>query len=266
MEFQQIIKHLTHLKFTFGKKKASQAQKSDNWKGICSICGYEGLFNRGHRSIREGYACPGCKASLRYRHQAEMLLDTYGSGQIKNFAELAQNQSFRDLCIYEPGIIGPFRKYLKHLPHYYQSYYWPDLKPGELRKAIACQNLEQLTFEDEFFDLIITSDIFEHIRKPFIAFKEIYRVLKKGGCHVFTIPMAWPLPPKTEFRIDTSTPEDIALKEPVYHGSPVDDNGSLVYTDFGMDMIEELNKIGFETSYKGFQYNLTFRAIKPKTV
>ena len=40
-------------------------------------------------------------------------------------------------------------------------------------------------FEDDTFDLIISGNFFEHCRHPWLAIKEMYRVLKKGGkmCH-----------------------------------------------------------------------------------
>lgn len=57
---------------------------------------------------------------------------------------------------------------------------------------------------------------------------------------------------------DTANPEDIYIKAPVYHGSPVDKKGSLVYTDFGMDLIPRLEKMGMHTTWKGIEYNLTF--------
>ena len=53
-------------------------------------------------------------------------------------------------------------------------------------KKIRCENLENLTFSDNTFDIFITQDVFEHIFDPITASKEIMRVLKPGGSHVFT--------------------------------------------------------------------------------
>ncbi|MDQ3729972.1 MAG: hypothetical protein M3355_10330 [Actinomycetota bacterium] len=59
--------------------------------------------------------------------------------------------------------------------------------------------------------------------------------------------------------MDTSGPDDVHLDEPRYHGSPVDPDGSLVYTDFGLDLVEELERIGYDvTVYMGEKYNVTF--------
>jgi hypothetical protein len=48
--------------------------------------------------------------------------------------------------------------------------------------------------------------------------------------------------------VDTSGDEDRLLKPPVYHGSPKDPRGSLVYTDFGADLPARLTAMGYEVS------------------
>jgi SAM-dependent methyltransferase len=112
---------------------------------------------------------------------------------------------------------------------------------------------------------VITSDIFEHVRGPMPAFAEIFRVLRPGAYHIFTVPLRWPLPSITESRVDFSGSEDVFLAPPVYHGSPTDPNGSLVYTDFGMDLPEELRRIGFETVvHHGYEHAITFASRKPR--
>ena len=79
---------------------------------------------------------------------------------------------------------------------------------------------------------MLSSDIFEHVRKPFVGFKEVNRVLKPGGFHIFSIPLERPMPSTTVFRVDTSGPEDVFVLPEHYHSAPV---GSLVYIDFGED-------------------------------
>ena len=92
-----------------------------------------------------------------------------------------------------------------------------------------------LTYEDDSFDLVLSSDIFEHVRKPFIGFKEVNRVLKPGGFHIFSIPLQCPMRSTTVFRVDTSGPEDVFVLPKHYHSAPKGGK-SLVYTDFGEDM------------------------------
>jgi SAM-dependent methyltransferase len=214
--------------------------------------------------MREHHACRGCGASLRHRLQASAITATYGRPDAA-LSELAAEPFFRELSIYEPGIIGPFRAILQELPGYVNSYYWPDVALGQDHDGVRCEDLRDLTFADSSFDLVITSDIFEHVRGPMAAFAAIFRVLRPGGYHIFTVPLRWPLPGTTESRIDYSGPEDVFLVPPIYHGSPTDPKGSLVYTDFGMDLPEQLRGIGFETvTHHGHTYAVTFASRKPK--
>src|SRR5437016_14407750 len=50
------------------------------------------------------------------------------------------------------------------------------------------KNIEQLTFPDNSFDIVITSDVMEHVRLDERAHQEIQRVLKPGGIYLFTVP------------------------------------------------------------------------------
>jgi SAM-dependent methyltransferase len=228
------------------------------------VCGHTGEYACWEAPVREHHACRGCRASLRYRLQASAISTTYGRPD-GTLTELVAEDSLRALSIYEPGIAGPFRALLRELPGYVSSYYWPDVTPGEERDGVRCEDLRDLTFPDDSVDLVITSDIFEHVRGPMAAFAEILRVLRPGGYHIFTVPLRWPLPGTTESRVDYSGTEDVFLVPPVYHGSPTDPKGSLVYTDFGMDLPEELRRLGFETViHHGYEHAITFASRKPK--
>jgi SAM-dependent methyltransferase len=231
--------------------------------GRCDVCGHVGEYVQSDVPTRESHQCRSCDASLRYRAQAAALTNAYGSPEL-TLSELIAVPAFRELEIYEPGIAGPLRYVLRRLPHYVNSYYWPEVAPGDSHDGIRCEDLRQLTFPDESFDLVISSDILEHVRGPMDAFSELHRVLRPGGTHVFTVPMIWPLPSRTEARVDYSGPEDKHLQPPVYHGSPTDPQGSLVYTDFGMDLPESLREIGFETvTHHGYRNAITFISRKP---
>ncbi len=229
-------------------------------EGNCAVCGTWGRYERAHRSIREGFPCSKCGATLRYRHQAAVIVDEFSRHGSPSFRALVREPEFAALAIYEPGIIGPFRKYLRRLAGYSSSYYWDGVAPGRKRKGIRCEDLQALTFPDDSFDLAISSDIFEHIREPFRAFEELRRVLKPGGRHIFTVPLTWPLPEATVSRLELDGDGgDRFVLPPVYHSSPVDPRGSLVYTDFALDLPAHLREIGFETRvYYGPRSNVTF--------
>ena len=104
------------------------------------------------------------------------------------------------------------------------------------RTGARCESLEQLTFHDDNLDLFVTQDVLEHIFDVDAAFREIARVLRPGGAHIFSVPLV--------NKANPSQPRATRLKggsivhhfEPEYHGNPVDSNGSLMTMNWGYDI------------------------------
>ncbi|MDP2203187.1 MAG: class I SAM-dependent methyltransferase [Methylicorpusculum sp.] len=135
------------------------------------------------------------------------------------------------------------------------SQFKPKRKLGEvLSKGVTNQNLECLTFPDGSLDIVITSDVMEHVRLDDRAHREIYRVLKPGGIYLFTVPhdRSWE---KTLTRVQVTDPDDstndVHLLEPEYHGDTNSDEGGgvLAYRTYGRDIEEYLSVLGFEVGY-----------------
>lgn len=109
--------------------------------------------------------------------------------------------------IHESSPGGVSSDYIKEkCRNYSYSYFFPDTELGSFEKGARCENLESMTFENEQFDIFITQGVFEHVNRPSLAFREISRVLKPGGMHIFTVPLCHELE-KTRPRI--------VIKEPV---------------------------------------------------
>lgn len=216
----------------------------DSYLGQCSVCGQLQEFVRAARPIRETYRCQACKASLREREQAHAIVDVYSKMTANTLQELVTLEPFKRLKIYEPGTAGAARKLFKHLPNYHQSDYYLEADRHKSTYELPHQSLEALSYPSQSFDLLITSDILEHVRHPMQAFAETYRVLKPGGCHVFTIPLQEPVPAKTVARVDVTKEQDLHILPPHYHGNGKGGQ-SLVYNDFGRDIVDMLTNVGF---------------------
>jgi SAM-dependent methyltransferase len=141
--------------------------------------------------------------------------------------------------VYEPAAFGAFSPGARRSAgSYVTSEYRPDAprsRPGKVRH----EDLEALTFDDGSFDLVITSEVLEHVHDPWAAFGEIRRVLRGGGRHVFTVPL---LPGSVTTRRDPA--------RPVYHIDPLRPAGIEVVTDFGDDLPDLLGPLGFETTVR----------------
>lgn len=58
--------------------------------------------------------------------------------------------------------------------------------------AVGVMDIKQLPFPDECFDLVICSEVLEHIRQHHIAVDELYRILKRGGELAVSVPRYFP--------------------------------------------------------------------------
>lgn len=95
------------------------------------------------------------------------------------------------------------------------------------------EDLARQTFPDESFDLVITSDVLEHLPEARESMIEVARTLKTGGVHIFTVP--WYKEKGTLVRAKLVSGEMVHLEEPDYHGNPVSADGSLVITEWGRE-------------------------------
>ena len=200
-------------------------------------------FNR-----KESMFCTYCGASLRIRRLAAVLMQTCAqmSGiSSRSFVELLRNEEFRRLRIAEINACGILHEYLKEHPNLFYSEWLPHAEPSDVHDGVRCEDLQRLTYPENYFDFILTSETLEHLPDPDKAWQEIYRTLKGGGYHIFTIPVVpWQLKTRQRARIVGGMRED--LLEPAYH-SPWGREDVFVYTDFGMDVLEKLNDIGLKT-------------------
>ena len=112
------------------------------------------------------------------------------------------------------------------------------------RKGIRHEDVENLSFSDDALDLIVSNDVFEHVTDPARAFAECVRVLKVGGLMLATIPFH----SNNDLSITRAKLVNGRLEHILpasYHGNPVSADGSLVFTDYGWDVLKEMQVAGF---------------------
>ena len=215
----------------------------------CSICGNTGPpVDNGNKSIRENFACAKCRSALRYRDQGAIIVDEFSDGVATCIDQLVARRCLDDVTILECARRGPFMRRLRGLPRYSQSYYWEDVPFGTEVDGVSSQDLRDLTYETDVFDLIITSDVFEHVFDHGRAFREVHRVLKPGGIHVCSIPVRYPLPANTFIRAEFREGAIVHHAEEIYHVSG-EDEPSLVTVDYGADLLPTLRSTGYAASF-----------------
>jgi SAM-dependent methyltransferase len=192
---------------------------------FCPICGEVSKFELPtDTDPRESIYCSFCGSFNRQRQIALVICSFFGSGSLK---EMDSRRIFNTECR------GALHSVLKDNQNYCCS---------------ETENLMNLSFEDSVFDLVISSDVMEHVSNPYLGFKEIYRVLKPGGRHIFTMSFN-PEYFLDEIRAEMVEEKLIHLKEPLMHLDPLDPDGCLVYTVFGLEMLVKLAHIGFHTNW-----------------
>lgn len=235
--------------------------------GRCNICAsYTAFFCPNKDLYRESLVCAVCLTTSRYRSIARGILRAIG--------ELRPVES-DSLAGLDPSFEGePLRIYDTQAPFYWETgaYPIPDLlakcgwidmqtsiyKPAEalglkLGPSTTNQNLEKLTFEDDSFDIVITSDVMEHVRLDDRAHREISRVLRPGGIYIFTVPH-FRNARETFLRVQVVDPDDpsrdVYLTEKEYHGDANSEEGrALSYRSYGTEIDETLGGLGFSVDY-----------------
>ena len=114
------------------------------------------------------------------------------------------------------------------------------------QKGIINMDLTDLNFETNFFDLIICNHVLEHIQDDKKAIFEMFRVLKKGGKAVITVPINEKL---------NSTYEDSSVtkaSDRIKHFGQWDH-----VRWYGLDIKERISKVGFDVEMNRYSNNFS---------
>lgn len=240
-------------------------------KQLCCVCGYEGkgfkqekvinqdLFKKWKLSqdlknkfdLRESCNCPNCGNSTRTRALAAAILKTKPLKGTKTLKDWVQKANKTDINIAEINTCGKLHPILNLAKHLRYSEYVIDgnwrIKFVNKLKGVAYQDIENLNYKNHTFDLVLHSEVLEHVNNPEKALKECLRVLKDGGVCLFTVPLI--MSRLTKRRTKKVGDKIIYLEEPSFHGSGEKDN--LVYWEFGKDVIKKWKaKVAFKEPNK----------------
>ena len=199
-------------------------------KGYCPCCDRDVTFIARNNWLRDHFLCSNCGSIPRER--ALMLV-------IENVFP-----DWEKLKIHEssPGNRGHSLKLKKRGVFYVESHFFREEPLGKTIGGFRNEDLENQTFPDNSFDIVVTSDVMEHIYDPEKAFQEIHRTLKPGGAHIFSVPLVNKHLPTQRWAEIGEKGEPLFLHEPEWHGNPLDKKGSAVTMHWGFDIVEYIQK------------------------
>lgn len=224
--------------------------------GYCQACEQmTGLVADWHSSdkitpnYRERLVCPVCRLNNRQR---------YSMGLLKKM--VSRLEGIRPV-IYLYEQVTPFYHYavtkLSEADIIGSEYFGFEHKSGEVINGIRHEDAMALSFANESIDLIMSNDVYEHVPDYKQSLKEAYRVIKHGGKLVFSIPF-YANRDETRYRAVLEEGSIKHLLPEQYHGNPMLNKGSLVFNDFGWDILKACKEAGFADAYALTYYSVFF--------
>lgn len=195
----------------------------------CNICGSRAGFRLDGGHYKEGYACLSCGSISRDR----MLVSALGMC-------LGRSGPLRDWRPDPNVVLVETSGFRGHPAHLRGKFKYVNLVYDDWGEEALRGDLQQLPFRDGAIDVVISADVFEHVRDDAAGFGEVHRVLKDGGYFILQVP-ALGEGESTTVLVDTSGPDDIYLAPPEYHAPH-----SLVYRYYGNDLAGRLRSLGFQ--------------------
>jgi SAM-dependent methyltransferase len=244
------------------KMMAVSNSKNNAWQlfGYCEVCGKATQFiidwNNSYDTpegkmpnYRERVICEGCGLNNRQRFMAACLFKSINEGEnngqrVYLYEQITQFYKIIRATTTKAQIFGS--EYLGH-----------DKKQGELINNIRHEDALCLSMASNSIDIIVSNDVYEHVPDITKALGEAYRVLKKGGRLLFSVPF-YTSRDNTNQRAILEKGVVTNLLPELYHGNPLSSKGSLVFYDFGWDLLDFYKVAGFCDVYMLCYYSMMY--------
>jgi SAM-dependent methyltransferase len=195
--------------------------------------------------------CVRCRANLRYEQLAAWIRENEQELGTKTVVELDTS--------------SPLRAVLRRAGTYIRTYYSATDERGSIREdGTRCEDIQQLAFPSSSIDIIVSSDVLEHVPDLEAAMRETRRVLRPGGYHLFTVPTQ---------RVTRRRAREVDgaieyLSPPRFHSDRLSETGRiLTYWDIGtVDGGEQLSlpglAVGIVAGPEGSDDRVVWRALR----
>ena len=209
-------------------------------KGLCNLTAAETDFSISSDNLREDVVSQTTHSINRHRQVVCALSMALFGYPHASLAEITAHVNRRALRAYSAEANSALFLFLKQHMNpdlfTYSEYFGEEHQSGAVVNGVIHQDLQQTSFEDESFDVILTCEVFEHIPDAHRAEREVVRILKPGGVYCFTVPF---IPHgEHDLVLAEKTPDGKIrhFEEPQYHGDPLrPEEGILVYNIFSFN-------------------------------
>ncbi|MBC7717586.1 MAG: class I SAM-dependent methyltransferase, partial [Pseudorhodobacter sp.] len=191
---------------------------------------------------REGSRCAWCGSSLRSGQLANAIVSVVNAktgGNAQRLNQLFRSPEAQALDTAEINSAGNLHRHLARCHGLKYSEF------GSTSPNVPSQDLTALSYVDNSFDVVITADTLEHVPDIDRALREIHRVLRRGGTHVFSLPVVWGRATRQRATLERGTLTHHL--PPSYHGVSAEGKSDfLVFNEFGKDFVARCENAGFE--------------------
>jgi len=150
----------------------------------------------------------------------------------------------RDARIYAPEAMTALALYMRGR---FAKFIGSEYCETEAEKAalfpVQHEDLMSLSFPDAVFDCVLTNDVLEHVPDINKCLAQMHRIIRPGGLMMSTFPFTWK--PDSIEKAGLVDGKIEFFCEPEYHVNPINDNGSLVFTIPGWQILDQCRDAGF---------------------
>lgn len=195
---------------------------------------------------REGDICRQCGSSRRLWSLAAVIAKVFrerfslNCSCLSAVSEVLHDYSHPPL-IWECNNLSVLHQYIANYPNLIYSEF------GVEERGVLSLDLMSIKLADESIDLILMTDVLEHVPDISRALQELHRVLGPKGMIILTVPLI--MSRKTRKRAGINSAGEVEYYwPPSYHGDPLEKREDmLVYYEFGKDFVDMLEEL-FEIS------------------
>ena len=191
---------------------------------------------------------------MRDRQMAWGLLRLFGdrSGKLEpDLVSLRKGNEARTdpLRILDSDSFSAINRVLRGMPGYKHSQFVPTGRNGEaLADGSINVDLEEMPFPADSFDIIMTSDVMEHVLRDDRAHEEIFRCLAPGGTYLFTVPYDPTL--SGHRRLTQLAGDTYFILERHIHGDPHSASGIIAHRIYGGPLSQDLQAFGYSVRFE----------------